>query len=199
MTEPLILASGSPIRAEMLRNAGISVEIMPARVDEAAIKAALGAEGAAPRDIADALAESKARRISLKNPTRLVLGADQILSVKNQILDKPVSVEEARNQLMILKDSKHDLFSAAVLFENGQPIWRHIGRATLTMRPFSDAFLEQYITEMGDDLFTTVGGYKIEQTGMQLFSAIDGDYFSILGLPLLEVLAILRRKGFGLE
>ncbi len=196
MTQPLILASGSVIRADMLQNAGINLEIKPARVDESAIKIALLAEGAQPRDIADALAEAKARRIAQKNPGRLVLGADQILDFKGKVFDKPETLVQARNQLISLRNQRHNLYSAAVLFENNTPIWRYIGRVTLTMRDFSDGFLEKYIAQNGDNLFTTVGGYKIEQAGAQLFSAINGDYFSILGLPLLELLAILRQKGY---
>lgn len=195
MNQPLILASGSEIRANLLRNAGVALEIQPARVDESAIKSALLEEGAKPRDVADALAEAKARRISAKNPGRLILGADQVLDFNGKIFDKPETIIEARNQLISLRNDSHDLYSAAVIFENGQPIWRHIGRATLTMRNFSEAFLDNYIQQNGDNLFTTVGGYKIEESGAQLFSSINGDYFSILGLPLLETLAILRRKG----
>lgn len=192
----LILASGSEIRAQMLQNAGIDLEILPARVDEQAIKSAFLAEGAQPRDVADALAEAKARRISMKNPDRLILGADQVLDFKGQIFDKPETIDQAHNQLISLRNDTHDLYSAAVLFENGYPVWRHIGRVTLTMRDFSDDFLAGYVQKNGDNLFTTVGGYKIEESGAQLFSTINGDYFSILGLPLLELLAILRQKGF---
>ncbi|MCF6303902.1 MAG: Maf family protein [Rhodobacteraceae bacterium] len=196
MNQRLILASGSEIRAKMLQNAGIALEILPAKVDESAIKSALLAEAAQPRDVADVLAEAKARRVSLKNPGQLVLGADQVLDFEGAIFDKPETHDQSRKQLISLRNKSHRLYSAAVLFENGQPVWRHIGVATLTMRDFSDDFLDKYIAENGNNLFTTVGGYKIEEQGVQLFSSIKGDYFSILGLPLLELLAVLRQKGY---
>ncbi len=195
MPEPLILASQSSIRRDLLQNAGLQVECHPARVDEAAIKAALLAQNAAPRDVADALADIKARRIAGKFPDRLVLGADQILVHKGKIFDKPNSIDAAKKQLLTLRGQSHLLFSAAVIYDRGIPVWRYVGRAELTMRTFSRAFLESYLAEIGDDLFTTVGGYKLESVGLQLFSAVKGDYFSILGLPLLEVLEFLRGKG----
>ena len=198
MTKRLILASGSATRKKMLINAGVLIDVKPARVDELAIKSALMAEGAQPRDVADALAEAKARRVSMRNLSDLVLGADQVLDFQGQVFDKPKTLDDARKQLISLRNKTHDLYSAAVLYENGQPVWRHIGRATLTMRDFSDTFLDNYIAENGDDLITTVGGYKIEQSGAQLFSTLNGDYFSVLGLPILELLAFLRLKGICL-
>lgn len=191
----LILASGSTIRAEMLRNAGVEVETQVARVDEATIKGSMLAENARPRDIADTLAEMKARRVAMKHPEALVLGADQVLVCDGQLFDKPETVEEARAHLKTLRGKAHELLSAAVIFENGTPVWRHIGRAQLMMREFSDEFLDAYVAEQGDDLLTTVGAYKLEGVGAQLFSRVQGDYFSVLGLPLLEVLEFLRSRG----
>lgn len=191
----LILASGSPIRAEMLRNAGVSVETQVARVDEAAIKGAMLAENARPRDIADALAEMKARRVAMKQQDALVLGADQVLVCDGTLYDKPDSIDEARAQLKSLRGKAHELLSAAVIFEDGRPVWRHIGRAQLMMREFSDEFLDEYAIQQGNDLLTTVGAYKLEGAGGQLFTRVQGDYFSVLGLPLLEVLEFLRNKG----
>ncbi len=195
MTQPLILASQSHARRDMLQNAGLNIECQPARIDEASLKAAFLAQNAPPRDIADALAELKARRVAGKHPERVVLGADQILVHKGKIFDKPTNLDEAKNQLKTLRGQTHILFSAAVIYDHGTPVWRHIGRVELTMRDFSPAFLETYLAKMGDDLFTTVGGYKLETLGSQLFLSIKGDYFSVLGLPLLEVLKFLRGKG----
>lgn len=191
----LILASASPARAALLRGAGVDIHIVPARIDEDEVKASLRAEGASPRDQADILAEMKAVSISRAHPGCLVLGADQILSFKGAVYDKPRDITEARTHLSALRGQRHELQSAAVIALDGAPIWRHIGVARLAMRPFSDAFLEGYLTQMGDDVLTTVGGYKLEGLGAQLFARVDGDYFAILGLPLIETLGFLRVRG----
>lgn len=191
----LILASGSTIRAEMLRSAGVELETQIARVDEDAIKASMLAENARPRDIADTLAEMKARRVAMKHPEALVLGADQVLVCDGQPYDKPKTIEDARAQLKSLRGKAHELLSAAVVFEDGQPVWRYIGRAQLMMRDFSDEFLDEYISAQGDDILTSVGAYKLEGAGSQLFNRVQGDYFSVLGLPLLETLEFLRSRG----
>lgn len=194
MPQPLILASQSAARRDMLQNAGLDIECHPARIDERAIKASLLAQNALPRDIADALAEMKARRVAGRHPERLVLGADQILVHNGKIFNKPTSPEAAKTQLLTLRGQLHQLFSAVVIYDQGVPVWRFIGRAELTMRDFSASFLDTYVANMGDALYTTVGGYKLESLGSQLFLSVKGDYFSVLGLPLLEVLAFLRGK-----
>ena len=192
---PLILASRSTGRAAVLRQARVPVEVVPAGVDEAAVKAAMLAQAAPPRDVADALAELKAHRVATRYPDRLVLGADQVLVCGGRVHDKPRDLAEARVQLAALRGQRHELLSAAVVFENAAPAWRHIGRAALTMRPFSDAFLDAYIDEQGPELLTTVGAYRLESGGAQLFARVEGDIFTIIGLPLLELLAFLRTRG----
>ncbi len=183
----------------MLRAAGVAIEIEPARVDEAAVKAAMAAEGAPALDVADTLAEMKAMRISHRRPGALVLGADQVLVCEGRLFDKPDSRETAAGQLKKLRGKPHDLISAAVVARDGAPIWRHIGRARLTMRPFSDTFLKTYLDEVGEAATWSVGAYQFEGRGAQLFSRVSGDYFSILGLPLLELLGFLRMQEVLVE
>ncbi|MFT3974855.1 MAG: nucleoside triphosphate pyrophosphatase [Amaricoccus sp.] len=196
---PLILASRSEARARVLREAGVAVEVMPAAIDEDAVKASLRAEGAPPRDIADLLADLKAQRVAGRRPDRLVLGADQVLVLDGEIFDKPPDRAAARAQLQALRGRRHELLSAAVVFEAGAPVWRHIGRAQLTMRPFSDAFIESYLDAEGAAVLDCVGAYRIEGRGAQLFARVDGDIFSIMGLPLLECLGFLRTRGICIE
>lgn len=192
----LILASASEIRSKLLKDSGIYHEISPARIDEEALRQSMEAEGASPRDIVDMLAEMKARRVSNQLPEGLVLGSDQILVADNKIISKTNTIEEARNVLEKLRGKAHSLLSAAVIYERNRPVWRTIGQAQLIMRDFSDSFLDEYIEKHGDDLLTTVGCYKLED-GPTLFTRVSGDYFSVLGLPLLDVLGFLRTRGIG--
>lgn len=193
-TSDLILASASTIRRDMLQNAGLTVEVMPSRVDEESVKLSMKAEERTPRDIADALAELKALKLSNKIPEAFVLGADQVLVFENQIFDKPKTLDQAKEHLRALSGKTHTLLSAAVIAQGGKPIFRHIGQARLTMRPLSDIFLDEYVASEKDDLLTTVGAYKLEGRGSQLFAKVEGDYFSVLGLPLLEILGFMRAR-----
>lgn len=195
MLDPLILASGSQIRQQMLKNAGVPIEVIPARIDEEAIRQSFSAEGILARDQADALAEMKARKVSDKHPDRLVLGCDQILKSGKKVLGKPRNLDEAREHLSELRGEQHSLLSAAVLYQGGKPIWRHVGEARLTMRAISDSYRDDYLQRNWESIRHSVGGYKLEEEGVRLFSRIDGSYFTILGLPLLEFLAYLTTRG----
>lgn len=191
MPKPFILASGSEIRATLLRNAGIAFEVVPAKVDEGAIRTGLEAEGANPQDVADALAEFKARRVSGKNPDALVLGCDQVAALKGDILSKPETPKDAKAQLMRLSGSTHKLLSAAVLYQSGEPIWRHVGVVRLTMHKLSLGYVDDYVARNWESIRHAVGAYKLEEEGVRLFSRIEGDYFNVLGLPLTALLSYL--------
>ncbi|MCW3781473.1 Maf family protein [Defluviimonas salinarum] len=191
----IVLASGSEIRAGLLAAAGLAPDIRPARVDEDAIRAALEADGAGGRDLADALAEMKARKISEKDPTALVIGCDQILDCEGRIFAKPADIDEARDHLRALAGRTHRLYSAAVVCQAGTPLWRHVGTVRLTMRDISDAYLDAYLHRNWDSVRHSVGCYKLEEEGVRLFSRIEGDYFTVLGLPLIELLTWLGIRG----
>ncbi|MFT6168276.1 MAG: septum formation protein [Celeribacter sp.] len=195
MTKKLILASGSSIRQALLSNAKVSFEVNVPRIDEDSIKEALIADGSPPRDIADALAEGKARKISMKFPDAVVLGCDQVLSFKGRLFSKATSPEDVRSQLAQLNGERHKLLSAAVIYEAGEPKWRHIGEVRLQMKQNSDAYLDSYVDRNWDSIRHSVGGYKLEEEGVRLFSRIDGDHFNVLGLPLLEILGYLGQTG----
>lgn len=195
MSQPIILASGSKIRSEVLTNACVDHEIIKPMVDEDMILRSLIADKAQPRDIADTLAEFKARKISDKNPGRVVLGCDQVLAIDGQILQKPTSKDNLKEHLNLLSGQRHFLMSAAVIYEDSKPIWRHVGVARLYMRALSDAYIQAYIDRNWEEVQYCVGGYQLEKEGSRLFTKIDGDYFDVLGIPLFQIVNYLVLRG----
>ncbi len=191
----LVLASGSTIRAELLRNAGLYFAVQPADVDERAVEAPLLEAGFPPEDLATVLAEAKANDVSNARPDDLVIGADQILAFEGERHTKPGDMEAARRQLLAFSGKTHELLSAVVLSRGGEAVWRHVSVARLTMRKLSPSFVGLYLSRVGEDAFSSVGAYQLEGLGVQLFERIEGDYFTVLGLPLLPLLAQLRAEG----
>jgi len=188
----IVLASGSRIRADLLKNAGLSIEVDPADVDERTVEAPLLTAGFLPEDLASVLAEAKADDVSARRPGDLVIGADQILAFEGERRTKPDDMEAARRQLLAFSGKTHELHSAVVISRNGEAIWRHVSTARLTMRELSPAFIGHYLAAAGEEVLSSVGAYQLEGLGVQLFERIDGDYFTILGLPLLPLLDELR-------
>lgn len=189
----LTLASASHIRSQLLDQLGIAHHQRPVRIDEAAIRDALLQDGATPRDIADALAEFKARKADQGG---LTLGCDQILSLKTDIFAKPSDRQDAQDQLSRLSGQTHHLYSAAVIHEDGAPVWRHVGHARMTMHKLTSDEIESYLDQAWPTVQGSVGAYQAEALGARLFSRIDGDWFSVLGLPLLEISSYLRLRGW---
>lgn len=193
----LTLASASAIRLQLLQAAGLQVLSRPARVDEETVRLSLMAEGALPRDVADTLAEMKARKVAeAADPAALVLGCDQVLAFGREVWAKPESPEDALHQLRRLRGQTHKLCSAAVLYEAARPVWRNVTEARLTMRDFSDAYLEGYVARNWDSIRHSVGGYKLEEEGVRLMAEVQGDHFTVLGLPLIPLLGYLGQRGF---
>jgi septum formation protein len=190
----VVLASTSAIRQQVLKGAGVAFEAVSPAVDETSIKDSLLAEGVSPRDIADALAEAKAVKVSRKRPG-LVIGADQTLDFEGRLFDKADSVEDARARLKELRGKTHRLHCGMVVARDGQPIWREVVTSTLSMRLFSDAYLDAYLERNAPGVLSSVGCYQLEGEGVQLFDRIEGDYFAILGLSLIPLLDLLRRHG----
>ena len=190
----IILASGSAIRKQILDGAGLNYEVIVKPVDEAAIKDSMLAENSRLQDIADALAEAKALRVS-RQTDGFVIGADQIMVMNNQLFDKPKDLGEARERLLSMRGRRHELIGAVVVCENGRPVWRHLSKTKLWVREFSNDFLDWYIEQEGEALMKSVGAYRFEGPGAQLFEKVEGGFFAILGLDLLPVLDYLRVRG----
>ena len=195
MSETIVLASGSPFRRKMLEDAGLAIEAVPARTDERAVEAVTEGSGITPRELAAILAEAKALDVSERMPGRLVIGADQTLSLNDEVLHKPLDMEEARRRLLALSGRTHELNSAVVLARDGAVLWRHVATARLTMRALDPAFVGRHLSRVGERALSSVGAYQIEGEGIQLFEAVEGDHFTIVGLPLLPLLAELRAVG----
>jgi septum formation protein len=196
ISKALILASKSTARMAMVEAVGIKLDAIAPMVDEDAVRETLAQQNAKPRDIADALAEAKAVKVSNRYPGALVLGSDQILETKEGIiLTKSETPDQAKETLAALSGKSHKLYSAAVIAEGGRPVWRHIDTAVMTMRPLSDGFIDDYVTQYWEEIRPCVGGYRIEAEGAQLFAKVDGNQFTIMGMPLLAVLDYLRIRG----
>ena len=191
MPETIVLASASPFRRKMLEDAGVAVETARPDIDERAVEGS----GVTPEDLASILAEAKALDVSERMPGRLVVGADQTLSLGDAVLHKARDMEEARRRLLALSGRTHALNSAAVLARDGRVLWRHVGVARLTMRTLDPGFVGRHLSRVGDGVLGSVGAYQVEGEGIQLFERIEGDHFTIVGLPLLPLLAKLRELG----
>jgi septum formation protein len=192
--EPLVLASASRVRQALLRNAGIAIEVCPAAIDERAVEALSPSRD--PAAVAALLAREKARAVDRRHPGRLVLGGDQVLAFASRCLAKPVDRAAARAQLDALRGQTHELVSAVALVRDGAILFEHVDVARLTMRRFSQRFLDGYLDAVGNAATESVGAYQLEGLGVQLFDRVEGDYFTVLGLPLMPVLSFLRRQGY---
>jgi len=193
----IVLASGSAIRRTLLANAGIRFEVDASQVDERAAEAPLLEAGAPPEDLALALAMVKASEVSERRPADLVIGADQVLDFEGERQTKPADMEAARRQLLNLSGRTHHLHAAVACAKAGAVVWQNVETSHLTMRKLDPAFVGRYLAAAGDDVLQSVGAYQIEGRGIQLFEKIDGDFFAILGLPLLPLLAFLRSEGLA--
>jgi septum formation protein len=193
MSQRLVLASSSPFRKALLDGAGLSFETRTAEIDERSVETPLVKSGVGPQDVALVLAEAKALDASARHPQALIIGADQTLSLGDELLHKPPDMDAARNHLLKLSGRTHQLNSAVVLARDNETIWRHVETADMTMRDLDPGFIGRYLSRVGDKALQSVGAYQLEGEGVQLFKTIKGDYFTIIGLPLLPLLAELRR------
>ncbi|MDG2362042.1 MAG: Maf family protein [Hellea sp.] len=190
----IILASGSPTRKQILEDSGVIFEVVVRPIDEASIKSAMIQEGASKLSIVSTLAELKSIKVSSET-SGLVIGADQIMVFDGAIYDKPKTIEEARTRLMAIRNQTHYLMGSVVVSEGGVSVWRHSSKVELKARSFTDKFIDNYINQEGEALLQTVGAYRFEKRGSQLFSSVKGDFFSVLGLPLLPLLDYLRTRN----
>ncbi|MCM2294401.1 Maf family nucleotide pyrophosphatase [Allorhizobium sp. BGMRC 0089] len=195
MTTPIILASTSPFRRQLLEQAGLSFTTAAPDIDEREIEGRAENESLKPFELSALLAQEKALAVSRRFPEALVIGGDQVMALGDRVFHKPANRSAARDHLISLRGMTHSLLSGLALAKGGTVLWQHLARADLTMRPFSDDFLETYLDRAGERIFKSVGGYQIEGLGIQLFSAVNGDYFTIVGVPLLPLLEELRRMG----
>jgi septum formation protein len=195
MTSSLVLASASPFRRALLTNAGLTFEARAAQVDERALERPLEESGASPVDVALALAEAKARDVARHFAGALVIGSDQTMSLGSRVYHKPKDMAEAAEHLFSLSGKTHELNSAIVLVRDGDVLWRHVSTAHMAVRPLSRTFVERHLKRVGENALASVGAYQLEGEGIQLFEKIEGDYFTILGLPMLPLLSKLRELG----
>lgn len=195
MTIEILLASKSPFRAALMKNAGLDFKAVEAKIDERAVEATFDGSGATPEDVALVLGEAKALDVSDRHANSLVIGCDQTLSLDDEIFHKAADMDAARRQLLKLSGKTHELNSAVVIARGGEILWRHVGVARMTMRALDPGFIGRYLARIGDTALSSVGCYQIEGVGLQLFEKIDGDYFTIVGLPMLPLLAKLREIG----
>lgn len=179
----------------MLRSANVEFKVLVPQVDEDSLKTVMTAKQSPSSDIAEALADMKAREVSGKSRDAWVIGCDQVLEFGGQLVSKPTSCEQALEQLALMRGKRHDLYSAAVIHENGRDIWRKVGHVRLYMRAFSDSFLDGYVARNWNEIRHCAGGYQLEAEGLRLFERVDGDYFNVLGMPLLELLNFLVLRG----
>lgn len=192
MNHPLILASQSPFRRMLMENAGLAFEAIAAEIDERAIEQELDHLKPSPADVALHLAEAKARNVAGRKPASLVIGSDQTLSLGDRVFHKPRDVADAKEHLRAMSGRTHALNSAVVICRDGVTLWRHVSTARLTMRTVTDSFIDRYLVRVGTKALGSVGAYQLEGEGIQLFEKIEGDYFTIIGLPMLPLLAQLR-------
>ncbi|CAG1012803.1 MAG: Maf-like protein [Rhizobiaceae bacterium] len=195
MTAKIILASTSPFRRALLANAGVDFAVDRPRIDERAVEETTRGSGITPAEVGLILARAKAEEVSTRHPESVVIGSDQTLAFEDELLHKPKDMEAARRRLIAFSGRTHFLNSAVAIARNGETVWSHVAEATMTMRPLDPAFIGRHLARVGEKALTSVGAYQVEGEGIQLFERIEGDHFTIVGLPLLSLLEALRKLG----